>query len=135
MDLGFVDYVERKKRRGGKLDTDFIFPQCQTKNGTFDTRYILRNLSKFLLQLGIKKSNNDGKDFHSFRNNLSLAMQEAKISNVFINKVIGWKGESVMENSYSKYTLAQIRDAENEFSYDFLQPEFDKWEKIMEKKD
>ena len=134
LDLGFVDYVERKKRREGKLDTDFIFPQCQTKNGTFDTRYILRNLSKFLFQLGIKKSNNDGKDFHSFRNNLSLAMQEAKISNVFINKVIGWKGQSVMENSYSKYTLAQIRDAENEFSYDFLQPEFDKWKKIMEKK-
>ena len=72
LDLGFVDYVERKKYRGGKLDTDFIFPQCQTKNGTFDTRYILRNLSKFLFQLGIKKSNNDGKDFHSFRNNLSL---------------------------------------------------------------
>lgn len=39
-----------------------------------------------------------------------------------------------MENSYSKYTLAQIRDAENEFSYDFLQPEFDKWKEIMEKK-
>ena len=134
LDLGFVDYVERKKHREGKLDTDFIFPQCQTKNGTFDTRYILRNLSKFLLQLGIKKSNNDGKDFHSFRNNLSLAMQEAKISNVFINKVIGWKGESVMENSYSKYTLAQIRDVENEFSYDFLQPEFAEWKKIMEKK-
>ena len=91
-------------------------------------------MAQFVFQLGIKKSNNDGKDFHSFRNNLSLAMQDAGISNVFINKVIGWKGQSVMENSYSKYTLAQIRDAENKFSYDFLQSKFDKWKKIMAKK-
>ena len=133
LDLGFVDYVERKKKKLKAKGEDFIFPKCQTKNGTFDTRYILRNLSKFLFKLGIKQSNKDGKDFHSFRNNLSLAMQKAGISNVFINKVIGWKGLSVMENSYSKYTLAQIKDELNKFSYDYLQPEFDKWKKVMGK--
>lgn len=39
-----------------------------------------------------------------------------------------------MKNNYSKSTFTKIRDTENKFSYDFLQPVFDKWEKLMEKK-
>ena len=39
-----------------------------------------------------------------------------------------------MENSYSKYTLQEIKNNLDKFSYDFLQPEFDEWKKIMGKK-
>ena len=44
------------------------------------------------------------------------------------------QGESIMENSYSKYTLQEIKNNLDKFSYDFLQPEFDEWKKIMGKK-
>ena len=134
LDLGFIDYIENKKKKDKATDEDFIFPKCKTKTGNFNSRYLLRTFSKFLFELNIKKGNNDGHDFHSFRNNLSLAMQNANISNVIINKVIGWQGESIMENSYSKYTLQEIKNNLDKFSYDFLQPEFDEWKKIMGKK-
>ncbi|MDE6223881.1 MAG: hypothetical protein K2M23_00205 [Alphaproteobacteria bacterium] len=44
------------------------------------------------------------------------------------------EGKSTMEQSYSNYNLKQINTELNKFSYDYLQPEFDKWKKIMAKK-
>ena len=51
-----------------------------------------------------------------------------------INVIIGWEGIGTMEQSYSNYTLQQINTELNKSSYAFLQPEFDKWKKIMKTK-
>ena len=51
-----------------------------------------------------------------------------------INVIIGWEGIGTMEQSYSNYTITQINDELNKFSYDFLQDEFKYWKKVMEKK-
>lgn len=56
------------------------------------------------------------------------------VVNSIINAIIGWEGTGTMEQSYSNYTITQINDELNKFSYDFLKPEFSEWKKIMEKK-
>ena len=83
------------------------------------------------MQIGVKAKTNDGLDFHSFRKNASLVMQDAGISPSYINDIIGWEGQSTMEQSYSNHTLAQIKDAMSKFSYDFLEPHFAEWKKIF----
>lgn len=133
LNLGFVDYVMLKKIKERKTDEDFIFTKSITKTGKFSDKYLLRVFNPFLIKIGIKKENKDGKDFHSFRNNLSKAMQDAGLSETFINKIIGWKGDSIMQNHYSKYTLKEIKAEYEKFSYNFLQPKFDEWKKIMAK--
>lgn len=71
---------------------------------------------------------------HSFRKNASLTLQSAGLINSIINAIIGWEGEETMEQSYSNYTITQINDELNKFSYDYLQTEFDKWKKVMKTK-
>lgn len=56
------------------------------------------------------------------------------VVNSIINAIIGWEGEGTMEQSYSNYTITQINDELNKFSYDYLQTEFDEWKKIMKTK-
>lgn len=60
-------------------------------------------------------------------------MQDAGLSETFIDKIIGWKGDSIMQNHYSKCTLKEIKAEYEKFSYNFLQPKFDEWKKIMSK--
>lgn len=131
LDLGFIDYIEHKKKKLNAVGEDFIFPKCKTKNGQYNNKYLDRYLFKFLSDIGIKDK---GYDFHSFRKNASLAMQSARLISTIINAIIGWEGKGTMEQSYSNYDLQQINEELNKFSYDFLQPEFDKWKKIMGKK-
>ena len=131
LDLGFIDYIEYKKKKLNAVGEDFIFPKCKTKNGQYNNKYLDRYLFKFLSDIGIKDK---GYDFHFFRKNASLAMQSARLISTIINAIIGWEGKGTMEQSYSNYDLQQINEELNKFSYDFLQPEFDKWKKIMGKK-
>ena len=56
------------------------------------------------------------------------------VVNSIINVIIGWEGIGTMEQSYSNYTIIQINDELNKFSYDFLQDEFKHWKKIMKTK-
>lgn len=130
LDLGFVDYVDRKKSKLKAGDEDFIFPKCQTKSGEYNNKYLDRYLFKFLAEIGLKGK---GYDFHSFRKNASLALQSAGLIPTIINSIIGWEGKGTMEQSYSNYNLKQINAELNKFSYDYLQPEFDKWKKVMGK--
>ena len=89
LDLGFVDYVQRRKKELGAKGTDFIFPKCQSKNGLYNNKYTVREIFKYLLDIGVKKESKDSYDFHSFRKNASIAMQDAGISQSYINDIIG----------------------------------------------
>ena len=94
----------------------------------------LRRLSPFFMDIKVKTGNNDGFDFHSFRKNLSIALQDSGVGATYINDIIGWEGKTTMEQSYSNHTLAQIKAEMHKFSYNFLKPHFAKWKTIMAKK-
>lgn len=134
LELGFVDYIKRKQTKLKAKDTDFIITKCQTKSGQYNNKYFTRVLSPFFTDIRVKTEANDGYDFHSFRKNISIAMQDAGIINTYINDVIGWEGKSTMEQSYSNHRLEEIKAQLNKFEYDFLKPHFAKWKTIMAKK-
>lgn len=46
---------------------------------------------------------------------------------------MGWKGQTIMEQHYSKHSLPKIKVQADKLRYDFLQPEFDYWKKVMSK--
>ena len=131
LDLGFVDYVNKQKAKSKAEDTDFIIKKCQTKSGEYNNKFFTRELSPFFTDIKVKTGNLDGYDFHSFRKNLSIALQDADVGATYINDIIGWEGKTTMEQSYSNHTLTQINDELNKFSYDFLKPHFAKWKKII----
>ena len=131
LDLGFVDYVNKQKAKSKAEDTDFIIKKCQTKSGEYNNKFFTRELSPFFTDIKVKTGNHDGYDFHSFRKNLSIALQDAGVGATYINDIIGWEGKTTMEQSYSNHTLTQINDELNKFSYDFLKPHFTKWKKII----
>ena len=133
LDLGFVDYVQRRQKELGAKGTDFIFPKCQSKNGLYNNKYTVREIFKYLLDIGVKKESKDSYDFHSFRKNASIAMQDAGISQSYINDIIGWEGKTTMEQSYSNHNLPEIKAAMEKFRYDFLSTHFAKWKEIMKK--
>ena len=131
IDLGFLDYINRKKLQLKATDEDFIFPKCKTKTGNFNSRYILRTFTDYITKLGIKKENNDGHDFHSFRKNASIALQDTGIIPSYINNIIGWEGKSVMEQSYSNHTIKEINTQLNKLTYNWLIPLIPTWKKVM----
>lgn len=129
-----MDYVGCNQELLKAKGTDFIFPRCQTKNGLYNNKYTVRYVLDFFKTIGVKTGSNDGLDFHSFRKNASIALQEARIIPSYINDIIGWDGKGTMEKSYSNHTLAQIKAEMDKFSYDFLTPHFTKWKKILAEK-
>lgn len=134
IDLGFVDFFNRQKARLKASNTKFIFSRCQTTGGKYNNKYTTRVLMPFFKEIGIKSGDKDQKDFHSFRKNASIGMQDAGVGLTYINDIIGWDGEGMMAEAYSNHTLSQIKEQMDKFSYDFLQPHFDKWKKILAKK-
>ena len=133
LDMGFVQYFQNQKQKLNKTDSDFIFPKCQTKNGTFNGKFVGRRLFQFLTEIGIRGSDDKKLDFHSFRKNASLRLQSVVQIQSFINDIIGWGGSNTMEKSYSNHTIPQIKEQIDKLNYDFLQPHFDKWTEIMKK--
>lgn len=133
LDMGFVQYFQNQKQKLNKTDSDFIFPKCQTKNGTFNGKFVGRRLFQFLTEIGIREPNGKKLDFHSFRKNASLRLQSVVQIQSFINDIIGWEGTNTMEKSYSNHTIPQIKEQADKLKYDFLQPHFDKWTEIMKK--
>lgn len=131
LDLGFVDYVNKQKAKSKAKDDDFIIKKCQTKSGEYNNKFFTRELSPFFTDIKVKTGNHDGYDFHSFRKNLSIALQDAGVGATYINDIIGWEGKTTMEQSYSNHTLAQINNEMKKFSYYFLKPHFAKWKRII----
>jgi len=135
LDLGFLDYVKRKKAKRKATGTDFIFDDAVSKKSQeYNNKYIMRTINPFLKEIGIKQQNHDGYDFHSFRKTVSIALQDARIPNSYINSIIGWEGKGTMEESYSNHTLSKIKEKLDTLEYDFLKPHFAKWKKFMSKK-
>ena len=133
LNMGFVQFVQNQKQKLKKTDSDFIFPKCQTKSGTYNGKFVGRGVLKFLTEIGIKGSTDKKLDFHSFRNNASIKLQNAGVTQSYINDIIGWEGENTMLKSYSKHTVPQIKQQVDKLKYDFLQPHFDKWTETMKK--
>lgn len=131
LQLGFVEYIKQQKHLNKVSDTDFIFPKCQTKTGEYNNKYATRGPLKHFEEIGIKTANGPKYDFHSFRKNASICLQDAGVPGSYINDIIGWEGKTVMEQSYSNHTLKQIKTQADKCEYPFLQEAFDKWREIM----
>lgn len=133
LELGFVDYVRNRQKKLQAKGSEFIFPRCQTSSGKYNNKYTVRHIIGFFIKIGVKSKSKDGYNFHSFRKNISMAMQDAHIPASYINDTIGWEGKTTMEQSYSNHTLQQISEQLNKFSYDYLVPHFEKWRDILKK--
>lgn len=134
LDLGFVEYVKRRKTKLKAKDTDFIFPNCQRpKDDGFNTNIVQKGFLQYVKNLGIKQPDGDKYDFHSLRNNATEILEKAGVSQIYINKIIGWKGQNTMQQHYSKRRLDEIKAEVDKLRYDFLQTEFDYWRDVMSK--
>jgi len=134
LEIGFIDYVRRRQSTLKAKGSDFIFPKCKTKGNKYNNKFIDRSLFPFLVEIGIKAKSGDSLGFHSYRKNANIGMEKAGISGTFINSIIGWEGKDTREQSYSNYTLSEIKEQVDRFSYDFLSDHFAKWKVIMSKK-
>lgn len=135
LDLGFVDYVRRKKRKINAKDDDFIVDGAVHVNSLkYNNNYISRNLTPFLKEIGVKQESYDGYDFHSFRDTISKALQKKLLPPALINRIVGWEDKQTYEKYYSKFTLEEIKETLEKAEYDFLKPYFAEWKKIMAEK-
>lgn len=134
LDLGFVDWVQRKKERLNAKDDAPVFTKAVNSKGNYNNKYVSNNILPFIRSLKLSKPYKGKLDFHSFRNNASNQLQEISVPQSYINNIMGWKGQTIMEQHYSKHTLEKIKNQADKLRYDFLQPEFDYWKKVMSKK-
>lgn len=135
LELGFVDYVSRKKAKTNAKEDDFIFDDAvHRKSQNYNNKYISRNFTPFLKEIGIKKGQYDGFDFHSFRDTISLALQKTLIPSSLVHRIIGWENKEISGKFYSKFSLSEIKEGLDKMEYTFLKPHFVEWKKIMAKK-
>ena len=134
LDLGFIDWAQRKKSRLKAEDSDPVFTQAVNSKGNYNNKYVSEGILPFIRSLNLSKPYKGKLDFHSFRNNASLQLQDFLVPQSYINNIMGWKGQTIMEQHYSKHTLAKIKEQADKLRYDFLQPEFDYWRDVMSKK-
>lgn len=134
LDLGFVDWVQRKKEQLNAKDDAPVFTKAVNSKGNYNNKYVSKNILPFIRSLKLSKPYKGKLDFHSFRNNASNQLQEISVPQSYINNIMGWKGQTIMEQHYSKHTLEKIKNQADKLRYDFLQPEFDYWKKVMSKK-
>lgn len=134
LDIGFINYVKRQEKKLKSKPTDFIFPTCKTKYGTYNNKFVSRGLIQYIQDIGITKNNPHKLDFHSLRKNANLRLEEVGVTETFINDIIGWEGKSTRQQHYSNHDLIKIKEQADKLRYPFLQTEFDFWKKIMSKK-
>lgn len=134
LDLGFIDWVQRKKKRLNAQDDDQIFTNAINSKGNYNNKYVSDQILPFVRSLNLSKPYKGKLDFHSFRNNASLQLQDIFVPQSYINNIMGWKGQTIMEQHYSKHSLSKIKVQADKLRYDFLQPEFDYWKEVMSKK-
>ena len=131
IEMGFLDYKDRHKKERNASDEDFIFPKCQTRNGE-PNNHFFRYLPEFLKSIGIEPETEEGThDFHSFRKNINLAFIDAQVDPTYVQQIIGWDGDTVREKYYSKHKIPELQRELEKLHYDFLEPAFAEWKKIM----
>ena len=132
LDIGFVDWVNKQKKKLNATDTDFIFPKCKTKSGEYNNKYSTRGFIQYIKDIGITKSNpNKRLDFHSLRKNASNRLDTLGVPSTYINDIIGWEGDGTREKYYSQHNLQEIKKYTDKMNYDFLNDEFDYWKNVM----
>ena len=134
LNIGIIDYIKRQQIKNKAKPTDFIFPRCQTESGQYNNKFMTRGFIKYINNIGITKNNPHKLDFHSLRKNANQRLESVGVPETFINDIIGWEGKSTRQQSYSNHDLLKIKEQADKLRYDFLQPEFDYWKKVMAKK-
>lgn len=120
IELGFLEYIEKYKKRNNERYEGFIFKRTLTGNKTYN-KHFMRPLFEHLKALGIKKDR--WKAFHSFRNTISNALEDCGISDNFAKKIVGWEGDDTRSRYYSTRELKEIQRELEKLSYPFLDEE------------
>lgn len=132
LNIGFLDWVNKQKKKLKATDKDFIFPKCKTKTGKYECKYTSRGLIQYITDIGIKKANPNKKlDFHSLRKNANNRLEKLGVPGTSINDIIGWEGKDTREKHYSQHELEEIKQYTDKLNYDFLSDEFNYWAKVM----
>jgi integrase len=115
IELGFLDYVQRRRAEGHVWVWDSLNWEEKSGRG----RYISRWFSQYLKGLGIKHGRH--KAFHSFRSTLDEALTGLGLDSAIIGRVLGHTPSTVRGKHYTrhstdpdvKYTMpiAAVRDA------------------------
>jgi hypothetical protein len=103
-----IGYKERKKRLNAQ-DDDQIFTNAINSKGNYNNKYVSDQILPFVRSLNLSKPYKGKLDFHSFRNNASLQLQDIFVPQSYINNIMGWKGQTIMEQHYSKHSLSKIK--------------------------
>ena len=72
--------------------------------------------------------------FTHLEKTLTLPLIDAKVDSTYINQIIGWEGKDTRETYYSGHDLLSIKKELEKLHYDFLEPAFAEWKKIMAEK-
>ena len=148
--LGFIEWVNNRKKFLNAKNTDYIFPECTIRfsetpenNGKY-AEACLRPLFDHFIKIGIKhsdwekvKETREKFDFHSFRKNANQILQKHKVTTANINLIIGWDSENMSDREYNHdplkdETVEYLKDiVDNNLKYDFLDEEFAQWKDIM----
>lgn len=145
--LGFLNFVNNRKKSLKASDEDFIFCECfniDSNNKPIWREASLRPLMDFFKKLGVKnndheiiKKNREKYDFHSFRNNANLQLKARNVPVDKINMIIGWEQDNLSDGTYnydifSNELIQELHDIiDKNLIYDFLQQQFDEWETIL----
>ena len=150
LQLGFLDFVNNRKKSLKASEEDFIFPECFKIDGNNKLIWreaCLRPLMDFFRKLGIKndeyesiKKTREKYDFHSFRKNANQQLKARKVPVDKINMIIGWGQDNLSDGSYNYDIFSDklIQELHNiidkDLVYDFLQQEFDEWKILLANK-
>lgn len=114
LDMGFIDFVERKRSRGESE----LFPEVQKAADGKKSTIFSKRFSRFLRKCGVKPDES-GNCFHMFRHTLRDAIRrEPMISEEIANAVLGWANNDEVGRSYgSGFGVDDIAEAWERLNY------------------
>jgi integrase len=108
--LGFLDFVERRKKAGSVR----LFPDVAMAADGYYSTIFSKWFSRFLRSLGIKR---EKITFHSFRHTFEDAARSAKIDHAVMNALQGHSEGDMSDRYGSQYPLIVLNDAMQKISY------------------
>lgn len=108
--LGFLEYVEEQRQRGGKR----LFPDVK-RGGSFNTlsHHFTMDWTEYRRDVGVYDK---GKDFHCLRTTMNTRLMNKQVNDGLVKALLGHKPEGMTDKVYmSGYWLKTLQSALEEF--------------------
>ena len=124
IDIGFVDFINKKKKHDKAKNKDFIFKDLINEQEEVKTTFT-KKWDHMLKHLGIKVDETDRYVFHSCRKTAANTMRDCGVEENFVDGLVGWEGQGTQNKNYVvKNSEEDFIHTNNSFNYDFLKDEF-----------